>query len=133
MSQHPAIVAAQARLIFPKIQSHRTLEAFFLALSISLFDSISLDRALIGHIKLYGEGSSKSVIRANVTGRRESVQVEIRNFQPEKQVKVWLNVIAYGRSEGELRESLHRTLIQLTAGHKVKLQALRVAHEHDQN
>ena len=131
MSHLPAVVAAHARLTFPEVQDHESLESFFLDLSLSLFESSSTNGKLIGHIKLYGEGKSKSVIRANVTGRRESLQVEIRNFQPEKEVKVWLNIIAYKRSEDELRRKFFRTITQTTKEHKVKLQGLRIAQKHD--
>jgi hypothetical protein len=130
VSNLPAFVAAQGRLIFPKVQTSQKLRAFFLALSLSLFDSSSVNGNLIGHIKLYVEGNSKSVIRANVTGRRESAQVEIRNFHPEKEVKVWLNIIAYRSSEETLRRSFLRALFQLAKEHKVKLRGFRGGHEH---
>jgi len=130
VSHLPSIVSARVKLLFPKTQTSTELESFFLDLSLALFDSSSHDGKLIGHIKLYGKGNSKSVIRANATGIRENAEVEIRNFHPEKEVEIWLNVIAYGLSEDEIRRGFLRTLTQATRQHEVKVRSLRVEHRH---
>lgn len=70
------------------------------------------------------------MIRANVTGMRESVQVEVRNFKPEKEVKIWVNIIAYARSEDELRGSFLRTLSRFENGRRVTVRGMRIAHSH---
>ena len=133
VSHLPAIVGARVRLIFPKVQNHAELEFFFRDLSLSLFETSSLDGRLIGHIKLYGKGDSKSMIRANATGLRESVQVEIRNSHPEIGVELWLNIITYKMSEDELRRNFLRTLIQTAKRHGVKVRGLEIEDEHGQH
>ncbi len=133
MSHLPAIVGARARLIFPKVQNHAGLEFFFRDLSLSLFETSSPDGKLIGHMKLYGKGDSKSMIRADATGLRESVTVEVRNFHPEIEVELWLNIITYKMSEDELRRNFLRTLIQTTKRHGVKVRGLRIEHEHGEH
>ena len=133
VSHLPAIVGARVRLIFPKVQNHAGLEFFFRDLSLSLFETSSLHGKLIGHIKLYGKGDSKSMIRANATGSRESVQVEIRNPHPETGVELWLNIIAYKMSEDELRRNFLRTLIQTAKRHGVKVRGLEIEDEHGQH
>ncbi len=130
LSHLPAIFAAKANLIFPRSQDRRNLESFFRDLSLSLFDSSATRGKLIGHLKLYGEGGCNTTIRANVTGLRESVQVDVRNFKPEKKVKLWVNLIAYARSEEELRGSFLRTMGQLENGQGVILRGLRISHNH---
>lgn len=130
LSHLPAIVAAKGNLIFPEFQDRRKLESFFRELCLSLFDSCATRGKLIGHLKLYGEGGRSTAIRANVTGMRESVQVEVRNFKPEKDVKIWVNIIAYTRSEDELRGSFLRTLSQFEKGRRVILRGMRIAHSH---
>lgn len=133
MSHLPAVIGARVRLIFPKVQNQAGLEFFFRDLTLSLFETSSLDGRLIGHIKLYGKGDSKSMIRANATGLRESVQVEIRNSHPEIGVELWLNIIAYKKSEDELRRNFLRTLIQTAKRHGVKVRRLEIEDEHGQH
>ncbi len=70
------------------------------------------------------------MIRANATGMRESVQVEVRNFKPEREVKLWVNIIAYARSEEELRGSFLRALGKFENGRRVTLRGMRIAHSH---
>jgi len=120
-------------LIFPKVQNKAGLEFFFRDLTLSLFETSSLGGRLIGHIKLYGKGGSKSMIRANATGLRESVQVEIRNSHPEIGVELWLNVIAYKMSEDVLRRNLLKTFIKTAERHGVKVRGLEIEDEHGQH
>src|SRR5207245_11436007 len=95
VSHLPAIVGARVRLIFPKVQNHAGLEFFFRDLSLSLFETSSLDGRLIGHIKLYGKGDSKSMIRANATGLRESVRVAVRDSDSGMGVELGLRTMPY--------------------------------------
>jgi hypothetical protein len=131
VSHLPTIVAAHAKLIFPEVQNHEGLQSFFLDLSLALFDASSLDRKLIGHMKLYGKGNSKSVIKANATGKPENVQVEIRNFHPEIEVELWLNIITYKLSESALRRNFLRAFTRITKQNEVKVRSLKIEHAHD--
>jgi len=119
--------------VFAKVDNHDRLDFFCRDLALSLFETSSLDGRLIGHIKLYGKGDSKSMIRANATGLRESLQVEIRNSHPEIRVELWLNIIAYKMSEDELRRNFLRTLIQTAKRHGVTVRGLEIEDEHGQH
>lgn len=117
--------------MFARPQDRKALESFFLDLLQTLFDTSSVDEKLLGHIKLYGEGKSKSTVRANVTGKRESSRVEIRCSKAEKYVKVWLNIIAYKLDQESLRKRFLVAFSNFAKQRHVKLQGLRVAHGHD--
>jgi hypothetical protein len=130
VSKLPSHVAARCSLVFPELQNQQQLESFFLGLSLSVFDSSCRDGKFIGHIKFFGEGGSKSVIRANVTGIRANAEVEVRYFHPERQVNIWVNIIAYHASSDALRKRFLRSIIQQTRDHCVKVRGLRVVEKH---
>jgi len=131
LSHVPSVLAAQALMTFPRPQNRNALESLFLDLLMVLFDIGSVDEKLLGHVKLYGEGKFKSIVRANVTGARENSRIEVRCPKAESYVKVWLNVIAY-KLDGELlRKNFLTAFNNFAKQRHVRLHGLRIAHRHD--
>ena len=130
MSHLPSIVAVQASLTPEETLSPKAAKNLISDLALKFFDISNVNGTLLGHIKMFGESDSGSVIRANITDRRDSLRVILQGSEPIKKIELWINVIAYKIEKQVLEQRFSDVVREFTKSHKARLRVSVSKHSH---